>query len=202
MTPSNLFRRGHGALLAAGLMISVGPVLAAPIVIDFEDAPGGAIGGFYSGLGVTFSNTKRWGPTSLAGMSGSYAVSAISGGVQPTPTQPLVATFTTGMQMVGITGIDVGSNGIQIDAYDSVSGGALIATDQFFGPGVGVGIFATITANSPGILRVEFYQPQNVVGDGVIWDDFTFEALAVPEPVSLALLGLGLAGLGLARRRR
>ena len=37
---------------------------------------------------------------------------------------------------------------------------------------------------------------------GIAWDDLEFTPSRVPEPGSLALLGLGLAGLGLSRRRK
>jgi len=52
-----------------------------------------------------------------------------------------------------------------------------------------------------GITRVRFNDTASN-GRIVHLDDFRFERVAVPEPGSLAMLGLGLAGLVVARRRK
>jgi hypothetical protein len=58
------------------------------------------------------------------------------------------------------------------------------------------GYFDGIAAN--GIKRVTFYGN----GDYVVFDDFRFTAAQIPEPGSLALLGLGFLGFAASRRKK
>ncbi|MCC9603828.1 PEP-CTERM sorting domain-containing protein [Stieleria sp. JC731] len=116
-----------------------------------------------------------------------------------------MATFDAPTSFVSVLGLDVGANGIRIDAYDSMVGGAIIATDTFIGTSLGVGTNATLSLSSANILRVEFYQPFSVAGDGVVWDNFSFGTMttqSVPEPTSFAIFGIGALGLAGGRRRR
>lgn len=51
----------------------------------------------------------------------------------------------------------------------------------------------------------EVFDRIHVENSSALWialDNFSFSATAIPEPGMLALFGLGLAGLGVARRRR
>jgi hypothetical protein len=193
-------------LPSALLMVFTLASFADAVSINFdngvEQAP---VGAFYSGLGVTFSNTKWRDNFGRAGSSGPLGIAAINGAggeFQPDINTPLVAVFSPGIRTVSIDAIDVGEHGARIDAYDAPVGGNLIDFDQAFGPGVGVGFFFTLTADTPTIRRIELYQPrQNLgIGDGLLWDDLSFEL--VPEPTTCLMAVLGAVGIAGFRRRR
>jgi len=178
------------------------------VIIDFDDGTdNSAIGAFYSGLGVTFSNAEWDGFVSpdegLVGAGGLKLVD-IGPTYEPKVGNPIVATFSFAITSFSIRGLNVGANGARIDAYDAAVGGNLIDFDEAFGIGVGVDNHPLLVSSASPIWRIELYQPLDVTTEGLLFDNMAFEPAQtqLPEPVSLALLGLGLAGLAFARRRK
>jgi PEP-CTERM motif len=191
---------GVAAVLSAGR--------ASATVISFDDGSANtSIGGFYAGQGVTFSNAQWLAILGITGTSG-LQIGDLSDPVgppyNPGPTSQIVATFASAVSSVSIVAADIGGDGARLAAFDALVGGNLLATADFFGVGAGVGTFSTLSVSAAGIRRIELYQPLNVMGagDGLIWDNLTFETQAVPEPTTSALLGLGLLATAARRRRR
>jgi len=177
---------------------------SAPITIDFDGlADGVAVTNQFSG--VTFSNTTNVNASSFATSSPNIIIST-SGSYFPLQADAIFAVFTTGATTVSVNGIDVGARGVRIDAYDAAVGGSLLDFDSFTGVGVGSGSNPLLSVSGAGILRVELYGLNPDPDDGIGFDDFTFDTTAAvaaaSEPPTLALLGLGFAGLGAMRRRR
>lgn len=178
-------------------------VQANAVILDFESGTSGAdVGSAYSALGITFQNTSF---VSTAGVAGADGLLGIAGRGGPWAyafgvSNAIVASFDYGISTLSIMGLDVGAAGARIEAYDAY--GTLVAFDEAFGTGIGIGQNFTLTAGASAIFSIKLFQvSEGLGGDGMFFDLLSFEAASVPEATTLVMLGLGLLGMGFGRRR-
>ncbi|MEP3225902.1 MAG: PEPxxWA-CTERM sorting domain-containing protein [Parasphingorhabdus sp.] len=170
-------------------------------MIDFDDGTDGAsVDAFYSGLGITFSNTQFTDNFGLAGSSGPLGIRA-TGTFQFGVADAIVGTFSGLADSVSFRGIDVGSAGLQIDAFDASN--VLLGSTSVSGSDFGIGDFFDLTFASPGIKSFAIYQPNFDGSDGILIEDLAFNlAAAVPEPATWAFMIFGFGAIGGAMRRQ
>ena len=187
--------------LAIGLAALAAMPAQAATAINFDDGSNGVlVGSQYAGQGVTFSNAEFTNNFGLSGTSGTLGIRA-PGTFQFGSTNAILGLFSSLVSSVSIRGIDVGTAGIRIDAFDSANN--LLAFNEFFGGGVGVGTFADISVTATGIARFAVYQPAVGGGDGVLFDNLSFDGVgAVPEPATWLFMLVGMAGIGFTMRRK
>lgn len=200
-------------LAVAAPLAGVTPAVAAPIVINFDvDGLGNPIGfnvpitNQYANLGVTFLGLENGDPININAAPDPDGV--------PEPSNPNVLTncanasaacpgnradlvritFDNPASAIRLMLDSLGGLSVTFNLYDSASN--LLETQTVTSGG---SLYVPVIFSATGVSRIEGLQPN----DGWAWamDDLQFESAAVPEPATLALVGLGLAAAR-ARRRK
>lgn len=189
---------------------------ASLISIDFDKGTiGNTVGNFYSESGITFNNTKFVKNFSWPGSSGKIGIAGIGGLLYDgkpfdfvfSISNAIDAMFSQPISYVGITGINVGPAGMQMDAYD-ISGN-LLKSESWYGDNIiGTGQYQTISIGfaDPIISKILLYQPKYDGKDGMVFDNLSFQKAddkaPVPIPASILILGSGLISLFGARLKK
>lgn len=187
--------------IAALALFAAAPVMAAPIVIDFETAPSyDSVGEHYASLGVTFGG-------GALGLHNDEFQTFFSNAPSPLGVMFTVDTDSTmnvARGFSGQLGFSYSSVAAAFGAVSIWSGlngtGDLLASIDLLGNAancsdIGWCSFDSLSSRFEGIAySVSFNGDPSIAFDNIAFN-------AVPEPASLLLVSLGLAGLVASRRR-
>lgn len=214
-----------GTANAALINLGAGSFTPAASVITFDNLnavdPTYTVGGNTVSFGTYFTGQTVTGtnPKSLSGSPTGGSLSLIKNGTtkvvtdNANPTSPVLSgtpifngpisfTFANPVAAVGLSGGYFNAlHATTIEAFDSAGASLGSITNSVLGIEF-YGLFDNAGSN---IAGVSFYitgnEPAGFAIDNVTFGDASVVTGHVPEPESLALVGLALAGLGLTRRK-
>ena len=144
--------------------------------------------GHYAAYGLDFADNTQYAVDSRFAED-NYGITSTSG-----PNNLVTVLFDEAVTNVSFGWLTILSNDLFADAYDG--DGNLVSSWSITGlSGDSTG---TAFLAGTGIRRITWHDGTGMIGI----DSITFDAAAVPEPSTWALMGLGLIGLVAVRRRK
>ena len=208
VTPFNVFRNTRGASFTTpGLGLTQTPITGGTVDI----IPGGALQGSLADLNAsyattfsTFSPSRLFVPIDSTITDATFSVPGTNGGIAAT-VRGFGVVFSD-VDLAGNAGFELFDfAGASLGAFDALA--APVNT-----PDGSLSFLGVIFDAGERIARVSIFSGNTALGptdnpaggvDVVAMDDFLYaEPSAVPEPTMISLIGLGLAGVALSRRRR
>ena len=187
--------RAVASALAVSAAVSTS---ALATVIDFNAVSTSCVSS-YSASGVTFSATDGGNLAGSSSPNGTLALLGCNSNPYSTIRAQFASTFS-GTISVDIGDFDADADLISLTLFNAAN--TAIGTASLLLPASFTGL-ETLTVSASNVAYAIF-GGVGLQGSSVYSDNFTFvaQATTVPEPATLALLGLGLIGLRISQRRR
>ena len=182
------------SVMAVVAIMAVGSANAVPYTMDFTNATldiGAAsqidLTNQYNAFGLNFSHIYRY--IDSRDPFDQYGISNGNAGENSNPAATGTITFTSSTSFVDFDWWSIGTNNVVISAFDAAHN----VLGTFVGTGSG--------SNSIRATGIKYLTLHDDGGFAQI-SNLTYDRNPVPEPATMTLLGLGLLGAGVIRRRR